>query len=98
MNYTFTGIDRTTCYYGWVVATMGSFESDVMPNTPAQITMIPVPIIPSNFAISESDIPYIRPRSGETPYSGIQNMPPFLVGAPKPEISVMHLTLVHSIE
>jgi len=81
-NYTFTGLDRATYYYGWVVATRGSMESDVMPNTPAQITMIPVPINSSNFAISESDMPYIGPNSGETPYSGIQNVPPFLVGVP----------------
>jgi len=82
-NYTFTGLVRGT-YYGRVVAARDSYEPDVIPSTPAQITLqaVPVPTIPSNFATSAADMPYLGPSSGDTPYLGIQNVPVFLVGVP----------------
>jgi hypothetical protein len=84
-NYTFIGLDSDAAYYGWAVATRQSYESAVMASTPAALqtasTWIPVPTIPSDFAISQ-----ISMASGSlepsTPHDGIYNLPSFLVGVP----------------
>ena len=78
-NCIFTGLDRAPFYYGWVVAARGDYESVVMLITPAQITMIPVPIIPSNFAISLATMAQGH-LGGAAPYTGLISLPSPLVG------------------
>jgi hypothetical protein len=85
-SYNVTGLSANTSYYGWAMAVdVSGNESVIVASTPAflqTLAWIPVPTNPSNFAISESDMPYLGPSTGDTPYSGIQNVPAFLVGVP----------------
>ena len=85
-SYNVTWLSANTTSYGWAIAVDGSGnESVIAASSPTFLqtsSRIPIPTNPSNFAISESDMPYLGPSTGDTPYSGIQNVPAFLVGVP----------------
>jgi hypothetical protein len=82
-TYTFTGLDQNANYYASILVVKGTNEFDAKASTPTFVKTlpytIPIPKTPSNFAISQSDMPY-GSSSVDTPYSGIQNVPAFLVG------------------
>jgi hypothetical protein len=91
-SYNVTGLSANTTYYGWAMAVDGSEnESVIVASTPTFLQTLsrnPVPTNPSNFATFLATMNqglFGGTGSGNfttTPYTGLKNLPSFLVGVP----------------